>query len=72
MGDRGRLVVPAGVRQRSGLTEGTPLVLVESSAGLLLMTREQAKRALRNQLTGVDLVTELLTNRRAAAAVEDA
>lgn len=71
MGDRGRLVVPADVRQRSGLSEGTPLVLVESPAGLVLMTRDQAKRAIRDQLAGTDLVTDLLADRRTAAAAED-
>ena len=33
MGDRGRLVVPIELRERAGLTEGTPLVLVETDGG---------------------------------------
>ena len=41
MGDRGRLVVPADVRERLGLTPGTPLVLLEAPDGLVLLTREQ-------------------------------
>lgn len=35
MGDRGRLVVPADVRKRRGLTEGTPLVLVDTDDGIV-------------------------------------
>lgn len=72
MGDRGRLVVPADIRERSGLTAGTPLVIVETADGLVLMTREQLKRRIRGQLDGHDLVAELLADRRAAARAEDA
>lgn len=71
MGDRGRLVVPADLRERAGLTTGTPLILVESSAGLLIMTRNQARAHLRRQLDTTDLVSELLADRRRAAAAED-
>ena len=41
MGDRGRLVVPAELRDRAGLREGRPLVFLETPDGLLLLTREQ-------------------------------
>ncbi|MFT4287935.1 MAG: AbrB/MazE/SpoVT family DNA-binding domain-containing protein [Nocardioides sp.] len=72
MGDRGRLVVPADIRERGGLVAGTPLVMVETPAGLILMTREQLKRRIRDQLAGHDLVADLLADRRAAAQDEDA
>lgn len=72
MGDRGRLVVPAEVRAHAGLTEGVPLLLLETPGGLVLMTREQARDLLRRQLAGADVVAELLADRRAAAAAEDA
>ncbi|MCC5953188.1 MAG: AbrB/MazE/SpoVT family DNA-binding domain-containing protein [Acidimicrobiia bacterium] len=72
MGDRGRLVVPAEVRARVGLAEGTPLVLLESPAGLVLMTRDQLKARVRDELSGLDLVDQLLADRRRAAAAEDA
>lgn len=72
MGDRGRLVVPADVRARAGLDAGTPLLLLETPGGLLLMTRAQARAMLREQLEGRDLVAQLLADRRAAAAAEDA
>lgn len=72
MGDRGRLVVPAGVRQRLGLDEGTPLVLLETPDGLVLLTREQLRTRVRAELAGTNLVTELLAERRRVAAQEDA
>ncbi len=72
MGDRGRLVIPAKVRDRSGLAEGKPLVLFETPVGLVLFTRAQLRDRVRADLAGLDLVGELLTERRAAAAAEDA
>jgi AbrB family looped-hinge helix DNA binding protein len=72
LGDRGRLVVPAELRERMHLTAGTPLALVETPRGFLVLTRDELKRLVREDLAGVDLVGELLTERRAAAAVEDA
>ena len=72
MGDRGRLVVPAGLRERLGLQAGDPLVLVESPAGLVLLTREQLKTRVRDDLRGPSLVDELLEERRRAADDEDA
>lgn len=71
MGDRGRLVIPAEVRNAAGLTEGTKLVLFATDAGLVLMTRPQLRRRVAEDLEGLDLVGELLAERRAAAAAED-
>ena len=72
VGDRGRVVVPAEVRERAGLSEGTRLVLVETPNGLILLTREQLKARVRAELAGLDLVKELLAERRAQADAEDA
>jgi len=72
VGDRGRLVVPVEVRERAGLKPGTPLVLLETPSGLVLLTREQLRDRVRAELGGLDLVSELLADRRAAAAAEDA
>lgn len=71
MGDRGRFVVPKELRDRIGLSEGTPLLLLESEEGMVVMTRAQALRRLRGQLVGASLVEELLEDRRRAAAEED-
>jgi AbrB family looped-hinge helix DNA binding protein len=72
MGDRGRLVIPADLRERMRLEPGTQLVLVETRRGLVLATREQVKQLVRDELKGLDLVAELLADRRKAAAAEDA
>ncbi len=70
MGDRGRLLVPAELRSRLGLDPGTPLVLVETADGIVVATREQAKRLVRAQLQGAHLVDDLVRDRRAEAAAD--
>jgi AbrB family looped-hinge helix DNA binding protein len=72
VGDRGRLVVPAEIRERNGLRPGTPMVLLDTPSGLVLLTRRQLRDRVRAELAGVDLVGELLRERRAAAEAEDA
>lgn len=72
MGDRGRLVVPVELRERLHLAAGSSVLLLETDAGVVMTTREQAKRLLREQLGGQDLVARLLTERREAAGTEDA
>ncbi|WP_415080086.1 AbrB/MazE/SpoVT family DNA-binding domain-containing protein [Microbacterium sp.] len=72
LGDRGRLVVPAPLRERQRWEQGTPLLFIETERGVLLVTREQAKQLVREQLSGDSLVDELIAERRRAAAVEDA
>jgi bifunctional DNA-binding transcriptional regulator/antitoxin component of YhaV-PrlF toxin-antitoxin module len=71
MGDRGRLVVPLEVRERHGLHAGSPLLLVETAHGLVVATREQAKRLVRDDLRGASLVDELIIERRREAAEDD-
>jgi bifunctional DNA-binding transcriptional regulator/antitoxin component of YhaV-PrlF toxin-antitoxin module len=70
MGDRGRLVVPSELRDRAGFVEGATLVLVETEGGVVMLTREQLKERVRADLAGLDLVGELLAERRQAAAEE--
>lgn len=72
MGDRGRLVIPAAVRERAGLEPGAVLVLFETARGLVVLTREQLKGVVRADLAGLDLVGELLDERRQEAAADDA
>ncbi len=71
-GDRGRLVIPAELRERAGLAEGTVLILFPTPAGLVLLTRPQLQELVRADLAGLDLVGELLAGRRAEAAADDA
>jgi bifunctional DNA-binding transcriptional regulator/antitoxin component of YhaV-PrlF toxin-antitoxin module len=66
------MVVPAAVRERAGIAEGTVLVLLETDGGLVLLTRDQLRQRVRADFAGTDLVTELLAERRASAEAEDA
>ncbi len=72
LGDRGRLVVPAAVRERHGWAAGQPLVALDTEAGLVVMSADEAVTWLRARLKGRDLVAELLAERRADAAREPA
>ncbi len=46
-------------------------MLLESPGGLVLLTRQQLRTPVPDELAGLDLVSELLLERRAAAADED-
>ena len=72
MGDRGRLVVPAELRERLHLIPGSQLLMLETEHGIVLATREQVKQLVRARLAGPSLVDELLADRRRQAAAEDA
>ena len=72
MGDRGRLVIPAELRERAGLAEGTPLIVLETAKGLVVLTRSQLQELVRADLEGVDLVGELVKERRVEAAADNA
>jgi bifunctional DNA-binding transcriptional regulator/antitoxin component of YhaV-PrlF toxin-antitoxin module len=64
LGDRGRFVIPSDVRERHSWTQGTPLVALDTDAGLILMSQEEALDWLRSRFEGRDLVAELLAERR--------
>lgn len=72
VGDRGRVVLPADLRQRRNWPEGTILVAVETERGVVLTRRDELERLVRDQLTGSDLVADLIGERRLAASREDA
>ncbi|MBO9577647.1 MAG: AbrB/MazE/SpoVT family DNA-binding domain-containing protein [Microbacteriaceae bacterium] len=72
VGSKGRIIVPAEIRERRGWTEGSVLVAVEKPEGVLLMTRDEALDLLRVQAGDRDVVGEFLEERRAAGARERA
>jgi len=47
-------------------------VLIDTPGGVLLVSREQLKSLVRADLAGIDLLSELLADRRRQAAAEDA
>lgn len=71
MGNRGRLVIPSELRNRRGWSEGTALIAVDSSIGLVLTSRAELEKIVRAQLDGSDLVQSLLEERRRASLAED-
>lgn len=56
--------MPADVRERAGWEAGTPLVLIETDDSVVLLTRGQLRDRVRLELSGLDLVGELLRERR--------
>lgn len=66
MGEGGRLVVPAEIRERLGWCPGTHLVFIESPTGLVLLSRDQLKDQVRTEMGGLNPVDELLEDRRRA------
>ncbi len=72
LGDRGRLVIPIEVRDRHGWDTGAPLIAVDTDAGLLVMSTDEALTWLQSRLEGRDLVAELLSERRAEVERENA
>ena len=71
MGDRGRVVIPVELRDRLGLHEGVTLVALDTGRGLVLLTRQQLRDLVRADLEGLDLVKELVSDRRREAAADD-
>jgi AbrB family looped-hinge helix DNA binding protein len=76
VGDRGRLVLPAAVRAELGLRAGSRLLLsTEPDGSLRLRPYRAVADAARGLLTDLgrgSMVAELVAERRAAAAAEDA
>lgn len=67
MGEDGGLALPLELRTRAGLTRGTKLVAFGTDDGVVLMTRKQLLRRVRDDFDGLQLVNELLAERREAA-----
>lgn len=70
MGDRGRLVIPAQVRSDLNWQQGTRLILIQSASGATLMSIDQARALLKQQVGDRDLVAELIAERHAQARAD--
>jgi len=72
----GRILIPAAVRRKLGLSEGSQvLVRVAASGALEVTSRSQVLARVRTEVrkyvpAGVDLVEELIKDRRAEAERE--
>ena len=65
-------MVPAEMRAHDGSEEGVPLIFRESPRGLALPSREALLARIQTELEGINLVEELVIERRRQAASEDA
>ena len=65
-------MVPAEVRVRHGLDEGTPVIFMESPWGLVLTSREALLDRIQSELEGSNLGEGLIDQRRRSAEIEDA
>ena len=72
VGNKGRVVLPAGLRQERGWDEGTVLVIVRTDRGVLIESRDALLETIQSDLSGTDLVAELISERRAESLREDA
>ncbi|CAN5367508.1 hypothetical protein BH23ACT3_BH23ACT3_02430 [soil metagenome] len=72
VGPKGRVVIPGAVRDRLDIAEGDELVVVVDHDTVRLLPRAGVLASLRGALADadVDVVAELLADRRAAAAAE--
>ena len=71
VGDRGRVVLPSQLRKHRGWPEGTTLVAIETATGVVVASRDELESIVEKQLAGVDLVAQLLEERRASAALDE-
>lgn len=71
----GRIVLPAELRSELGIAPGDTVNLLKDEAGVHVQTQQQALKALQEYFgkivpTGVNLVDELIAERRAEAERE--
>ena len=75
VGDQGRIVIPARVREKLGIVAGDELVARVEGGRLLLEKRENVLRRLRERFSavpgGVSLADELVLERREEARREE-
>jgi AbrB family looped-hinge helix DNA binding protein len=73
VGPKGRVVIPVEVRRALGLVEGSELVTLVEGDAVVLLPRRAVKARLRAMFDGVagSMATELIEERRAAAAEEE-
>ena len=72
VGPKGRVVIPAQVRRRLDIEQGTRLVVLVDSEAVVLIPRAAIERRLHAIFKGVpvSMADELIEERRAEAAVE--
>ena len=69
--ETGRVVLPSQLRQHRGWWEGTTLVAIETATGVVVTSRDELELIVEKQLAGVDLVAQLLEERRASVVRDE-
>ena len=64
-------MLPSQLRQHRGWPEGTTLVAIETATGVVVTSRDELELIVEKQLAGVDLVAQLLEERRASAVRDE-
>jgi bifunctional DNA-binding transcriptional regulator/antitoxin component of YhaV-PrlF toxin-antitoxin module len=67
VGNKGRVVIPAGLRESQGWTDDTVLLFVDEPDGVRLLSRDDLERQVLAEMSGATLVEELLAERREEA-----
>ena len=70
VGPKGRVVIPAGIRRRLGIEEGSELVALVEGEAVVLVPRSAIKTRLRSMFaaTAGSMRDQLIAERRAEAA----
>ncbi len=66
IGNRGRVVLPIELRQSRGWSDGTVMFAVETAQGVQLMSRDELRDQLAEEMRGPSLADELIAERHAA------
>lgn len=72
VGPKGRVVIPASIRRRLGIEQGTRLTVLVDDEAVVLVPRDAVERRLHAIFSGVSasMGGELIEERRAEAATE--
>lgn len=73
VGEKGRIVLPAQLREARGWVTGTTLVMIETETGAEFIARDDLEKRVLAEFAGAgDMLGALLAERRSEAAREDA
>jgi AbrB family looped-hinge helix DNA binding protein len=71
VGNKGRIVIPAGLRETKGWTDDTVLVFIEDGENVTLHSRDELERRVLAEWKGTSTVDEFLEERREIARREN-
>jgi len=66
IGDRGRVVLPIELRQSRNWPDRTVMFAIETDHGVQLMSRDELRKQLAQEMRGASLADQLIAERHAA------